>query len=107
MNPFPSSFVILPVQLRCYPSESAADFDPSKWLSDIWVVSSNSSQPLFDLTNGSVWSPVLTPDGSAIVFMMSNSSNSPNVYMINTDGSDLQQLTFDSHMMPRSFGIVP
>jgi TolB protein len=87
--------------------DTTADFDPTKWISDLWLVTLDSAvwKPVTQLRGKSAWSPVWTPDGSAVVFM-SNTSGQPNASMINADGTGLQQLTSDSRMMPRALSVV-
>ena len=88
-------------------NDVAADFDPTKWISDLWLASPNGEvwSQLTHLEGKSAWSPMWTPDGSAVVFM-SNLSGQPEVWLINADGSGLRQITFGSQMMPCAFGIL-
>ena len=87
---------------------SSADFDPTRWVSDLWTVNvgrNEWSQPAH-LKGKSAWSPNWTPDGSTIVFM-SALSGQPNAWSINSDGTALQQLTSDSSIAPLTLGIIP
>ena len=88
--------------------DHSADFDLNKLVSNLWVVevSSRRWRPLTQLKGHGAWSPVWTPDGSAVVFM-SNLDSQPDAWMINADGSGLLRLTSDSSMMPRSLDVMP
>lgn len=88
--------------------DHSADFDLNKLVSNLWVVevSSQKWRPLTQLKGHGAWSPVWTPDGSAVVFM-SNLDGQPDAWMIHADGSGLFRLTFDSPMMPRSLDVMP
>lgn len=88
--------------------DRSADFDLNKLVSNLWVVEVSSQQwhPLTQLKGHGAWSPVWTPDGSAVVFM-SNLDGQPDVWMIHADGSGLLRLTSDSPMMPRSLDVMP
>ena len=59
-----------------------------------------------ELDGQGVWSPKWVPDGSAVVFM-SNLDAGMDTWIINTDGTDLQRLTFESRMMPRAVALLP
>lgn len=85
----------------------SADFDLNKLVSNLWVVeaSSRTWRPLTQLQGHGAWSPVWTPDGSAVVFM-SNLDGQPDAWMIHADGSGLLRLTSDSPMMPRSLDVM-
>jgi TolB protein len=89
-------------------ADDSAHFDLSKLASNLWVVDMNTQtwRQLTHLKGSGAWSPVWTPDGSTVVFM-SNTSGQLDTWMINIDGSNLQQLTFDSRMMPRALGVTP
>ncbi len=84
-----------------------ADYDLNKLISSLWIVDAGNGdwRQLTDLEGTGVWAPSWTPDGSAIVFM-SNLSGQLDAWVINADGSGLQQLTFDGGNMPRSIGVV-
>jgi len=88
--------------------DRSADFDLNKLVSNLWVVeaSSRTWRPLTQLQGHGAWSPVWTPDGSAVVFM-SNLDGQPDAWMIHADGSGLLRLTSDSPMMPRSLDVMP
>ena len=88
--------------------DRSADFDLNKLVSNLWVVeaSSRTWRPLTQLQGHGAWSPVWTPDGSAVVFM-SNLDGQPDAWMIHADGSGLLRLTSDSPMMPRSLDVTP
>ena len=103
----PDSTNIL-VSRRENAEDAAADFDPAKWISDLWIVTPDNNvwSQITHLQGKSAWGSVWVPDGSAVVFM-SGLSDKPNAWMIKRDGTDLQQLTFDSRMMPAALGIAP
>lgn len=88
--------------------DRSADFDLNKLVSNLWVieVSSQRWHPLTQLKGHGAWSPVWTPDGSAVVFM-SNQGGRPDAWMIHADGSGLLRLTSESPMMPRSLDVMP
>lgn len=88
--------------------DRSADFDLNRLVSNLWVVeiSSQTWRPLTQLKGHGAWSPVWTPDGSAVVFM-SNLAGQPDAWMIHADGSGLLRLTSDSPMMPRSLDVTP
>jgi TolB protein len=87
--------------------DRSADFDLNKLASNLWVVEvpSRRWRQLTSLKGQGAWSPVWTPDGSAVVFM-ANLDGQPNAWMIHADGSGLTQLTTDSPMMPRSVDVT-
>ncbi|HHW88783.1 MAG TPA: hypothetical protein GX400_21560 [Chloroflexi bacterium] len=87
--------------------DRSADFDLNKLASNLWVVEvpSRRWRQLTSLKGQGAWSPVWTPDGSAVVFM-ANLGGQPNAWMIHADGSGLTQLTTDSPMMPRSVDVT-
>ncbi len=87
--------------------DRSADFDLNRLVSNLWVVEINSQwwRQLTQLKGQGVWSPVWTPDGSAVVFM-ANLGGRLNAWMIYADGSGLLQLTTDSQMMPRSVDVT-
>lgn len=88
--------------------DRSADFDLNKLVSNLWVVevSSQTWRQLTSLKGHGAWSPVWTPDGSAVV-LMSNLAGQPDAWMIHADGSGLLRLTSDSPMMPRSLDVMP
>ena len=88
--------------------DRSADFDLNKLVSNLWVVeiSSRTWRPLTQLKGHGAWSPVWTPDGSAVVFM-SNLDGQPDAWMSHADGSGLLRLTSDSPMLPRSLDVMP
>ncbi len=88
--------------------DSAVDADPTQWISDLWVVnaSENIWKQLTRLEGKSAWAPNWTLDGSAIVFMSSQSSP-PAAWTINIDGTGSQQLTTDRTISPLNLAIVP
>ncbi len=87
--------------------DRSADFDLSKLVSNLWIVEVPSMKwrPLTSLKGQGAWSPVWTPDGSAVVFM-ANLDGQPNAWIINADGSGLLQLTHNSPMMPRRVDVI-
>ncbi|MCS7016819.1 MAG: hypothetical protein NZM42_11965 [Gemmatales bacterium] len=87
--------------------DRSADFDLNRLVSNLWVVevSSQNWRQLTSLKRRGAWSPVWTPDGSAVVFM-ANLNGQPDAWVINADGSGLVQLTFNSLMMPRSVDVM-
>lgn len=87
--------------------DRSADFDLNRLVSNLWIVEVNSQKwhQLTQLKGQGAWSPVWTPDGSAVVFI-TNLGGQPDAWMINADGSGLVQLTFNSLMMPRSVDVV-
>ncbi len=87
--------------------DRSADFDLSKLVSNLWIVEVPSMKwrPLTSLKGQGAWSPVWTPDGSAVVFM-ANLDGQPNAWIINADGSGLLQLTHNSPMMPRRMDVI-
>lgn len=87
--------------------DRSADFDLNRLISNLWVVEVRSQRwrQLTQLKGQGAWSPVWTPDGSAVVFM-ANLGGQPNAWMIHADGSGLTQLTTDSPMMPRSVDVT-
>ncbi|MFZ1597361.1 MAG: hypothetical protein WAW26_16015, partial [Anaerolineae bacterium] len=88
--------------------DRSADFDLSKLISNLWIVDADTQEwrQLTDLNGQGAWSPIWTPDGSAVVFM-SNMGNQLNSWLINVDDRSLQQLTFDSPIMPRTLSVIP
>jgi len=88
--------------------DSAVDSDPTRWISDLWVVSisENAWKQLTRLEGKSAWAPNWTLDGSAIVFMSSQGSQ-PGTWTINVDGTGLQQHTTDKAISPLNLVIVP
>jgi len=88
--------------------DRSADFDLNRLVSNLWVVevSSQTWRQLTSLKGHGAWSPVWTPDGSAVV-LMSNLAGQPDAWMIHADGSGLLRLTSDSPMMPRSLDVMP
>lgn len=87
--------------------DRSADFDLNRLVSNLWVVevSSREWRPLTPFKGQGAWSPVWTPDGSAVVFMASVGGQ-PNAWLIHADGSGLTQLTTDSPMMPRHVDMI-
>lgn len=87
--------------------DRSADFNLTKLVSNLWVVEAGSRKwrQLTSLKGQGAWSPVWTPDGSAVVFM-ANLDGQPNAWLINADGSGLLQLTRNSPMMPRSIDVI-
>ena len=65
--------------------------------SEIFVVNSDASG-LKQLTSNSVedWSPVISGDGSKIVFESYIKQYQPEIFVVNSDGTDPKQLTFNS-----------
>lgn len=88
--------------------DRSADFNLNRLVSNLWVVDVDTQEwhQLTNLTGQGAWSPVWTPDGSAVVFM-SNRGNQLNSWLINVDDRNSQQLTFDSPMMPRALSVIP
>ena len=86
--------------------------EPSKWASELWLtkLEDDSWNQLTHMDGKAAWAPRWTPDGLSIVFL-SNLSGQPQIWLINADGSGLQQLTFDDEMSqavpPLSFGVLP
>lgn len=87
--------------------DRSADFNLTKLVSNLWVVEASSRKwrQLTSLKDQGAWSPVWTPDGSAVVFM-ANLDGQPNAWIINADGSGLLQLTRNSPMMPRGMDVI-
>lgn len=73
--------------------------EPNTWTSSIWVVdvASDTSRELVKSAGRSHWAPTWLPDGSAILFI-SNRGGADDVWIINADGTRLQQLTFHGHV---------
>jgi TolB protein len=88
--------------------DESADFDLSKLNSNLWVVDVGTQEwrQLTELKGQGAWSPVWTPDDSAVAFM-ANIGNQLNGWLVNVDERSLQQLTFDGRIMPRALSVIP
>ena len=65
---------------------------------DIYVINPNSGSIITRLTDhwGIDTSPSFSPDCSQIAFV-SDRAGGPQIYVMNADGSDVRQLTYDDH----------
>jgi Tol biopolymer transport system component len=73
--------------------------EPNTWTSSIWLVdvASGTSRELVQSEGKSHWAPTWLPDGSAILFI-SNRGGADDIWIINADGTGLQQLTFHGYV---------
>ena len=88
--------------------DSSADFALLRLVSNLWIVDVKSGEwrQLTTLNGQGAWSPKWTPDATAVVFE-SNLERSLDAWMINSDSTSLQRLTFDSRMMSRGLALLP
>lgn len=65
--------------------------------SNIFLINVNSGETKPLITDGSLgnWNPVWSPDEQKVAFI-SLRSGKPNIWMVNRDGSDLHQITFNN-----------
>ena len=103
----PQSHQIVVVR-RANMEDRSADFDLNKLNSNLWVVDTDTQEwrQLTDLKGQGAWSPVWSPDGSAVAFI-SNIGNQLNGWLVNVDDRSLQQLKFDGRIMPRALSLIP
>jgi TolB protein len=75
-------------------------YRPDQTSFEIWVVDSNGVNPTRITSNEWHFTPAWSPDGSKIVFVQDNFEEQVylEIYTMNSDGSDLRQLT--SNLMP-------
>lgn len=75
----------------------AKDVDDMPLGSELWIVDADGTHPHpITLPDGlSAWDPDWSPDGSLIVFSSQPIHDSPDIYTVRTDGTDLRQLTHD------------
>jgi TolB protein len=68
--------------------------DPSTWGSSLWIAQVETGQysELVTSEGRACWSPTWLPDGSGVIFV-SNRKGQSDVWLVNRDGSSLQQLT--------------
>lgn len=72
----------------------AAEYGPENLVSSLWVVdvATKEERQLVESVGKSHWSPAWLPDGSAVIFI-SNRGGTSDLWLVNSDGSGLQQLT--------------
>jgi dipeptidyl aminopeptidase/acylaminoacyl peptidase len=75
------------------PQETRDDFDPFKE-GDIYLIDASGNRKWPLLLEGNGLSPAWSPDGSMLAFL-SNNSGSPQIWVVNVDGTGLRQLTHE------------